>query len=371
MKVFHVISGGDDGGAKIHLINLCMGSQGVFDNVVGCINEGPLYDMAKENGIETRIFKQKSRFDMRIAKEIAEFVKNNDIDIINFHGANANLVYLFLRKQVSIPCVTTLHSDYRYDFINNKVKYMIFTPINAYSLRRFKNYLCVSSRIKKLIDQKGFKGSKFIVNNGVDINFKIVENRDEIRKRYNISYNDFVYIMVARFHPIKNHMSLIKAFSKLREQNDNVKLMLVGNGENMGEIKEEVCKLGLKDSVIFAGRQEKPMDFINASDVNILTSFNETFPLVILEGGLVNKMAICTDVGDIKDIINDTTGYLIDAYCVEDIYEKMLEAYELREDIQAKGEKLGNIVKGKYSLRDFSMKYFNSYNEILKGGRDG
>lgn len=371
MKVLHIISGGDSGGAKTHLFNLCSGSSPDFNNIIGCINEGALYRAAKIRGLDTVLFNQRFRADLGILKDINGFIRNNDIDIVNFHGARANFLYAFLKSSMSVPGVTTVHSDYRYDFQNNRLKYLIFTPLNALSLKYFDSFICVSRRIGHLLDEKGYKGPKYVVNNGIDPNITVKTGRQEIRKMYGIPEDAFVYTMVARLHPVKNHMGFVDAARMIIDEHKDVMLLIVGSGDMDHSIRQRVRELNIDDHVIFAGHQDRPVDYINAGDVNMLTSFNETFPLVILEGALVGKAAICSDVGDIRDILDDESGFIVDPHSEYDIYDKMKMAYENREMLNSMGQKLYSTVIEGYTLNKFREKYHHAYEKILSGEKNG
>lgn len=371
MRVLHIISGSDNGGAKNHLLSLCSGSDSLFESVIGCINKGVLYEQASSMGFSVKLFEQSSRLDLGIIKDITSFARNNKIDIINFHGAKPNFLYIFLRHKVSIPCVTTIHSDYRYDFINNKLKYVLFTPLNILALKTFNNFICVSGKVKKLLEEKKFSGRKYVVANGIDGTLKIKETRTDIRNKYGIPHNAFVYTMVARLHPIKNHKNLILAAGKLLDEYKDIRLFLIGDGGYEKRLKAIVKKLKIDNGVIFAGYQKNPLDFINAGDINVLTSFNETFPIVILEGALDKKTAICSDVGDIKDILSSENGFLINPKSPDDIYENMKQAYIKRDELGRMGEKLYKIVTLNYTIDKFHRRYFESYEEILAGDNNG
>lgn len=307
---------------------------------------------------------------MGVAEDIREFVTNNNVDIINCHGAKPNFIYIFLKKKIHIPGVTTMHSDYRYDFINNKVKYILFTPLNSIAIRYFDNYICVSERIKNLLEYKKLDGPKYVVHNGIDTNIRIFKSRKEIRERYNIGNDTFLYTMVARMHPIKNHAGALRALARLKEEFKDVGLMMVGDGEYEDSVRHMAMDLGLNDYVCFAGYQDKPIDYINAGDINILTSFNETFPIVILEGAMVKKAAICSDVGDVGNIITGDTGFLVDPNSVDDIYSKMRDAYMRKAELSDMGYNIYHKVTENYSVDKFCRKYYDAYKSIL-GGKNG
>ncbi|KPU46382.1 putative teichuronic acid biosynthesis glycosyltransferase TuaC [Oxobacter pfennigii] len=371
IRILHIISGNDGGGAKTHLLNLCLNSGSLFNNIIGCINEGVLYHEALEKGIETVLFHQKSRFDLSISKNIKNYILKNKIDIVNFHGANPNFIYVFLKADIKTPCVTTIHSDYRYDFINNKLKYLLFTPLNSYAIKSFKSHICVSEKIKELLEKKGMESKKYVVNNGINSDVQIIESPDEIRKNYKIKMDSFVYTMVARMHPIKNHINLIKAFEKLSEELKDVYLLLVGDGEMKSTLKSTAAALGLDGKVIFTGRKENAIDYINAGDINILTSFNETFSLVVLEGAIVNKAVICSDVGDIKKLVNKENGFIVNPNDIDDIYEKMKLGFMNKENLPSMGKKLHDAVIENYSMDKFCQRYFDSYKSIIEGETNG
>ncbi len=362
IKVLQIISGNDNGGGGKHVLNLCFYSKDKFETVIGCIGKGELYDKAKSMGIKAILIESLRN------NEICKYIKDNNIDIVNFHGAKAFFMYYLMKKKLIKTCIATVHSDYRYDFLNNKLKYIFFTPLSKMGLKSFPYYVCVSNYIRNLLENNDFIGDKTVVNNGIDMKHtKVLHNRDEVRRKYNIHSEDFVYVMVARMHPIKNHLSCIEAFNKLQKTYENVKLLLVGDGELECNLKNKCSELMLNGKVIFAGFQSNVVDLINASDISILTSFNEggSPPIVILESGAVKKPFICSNVGDVRECINDETGFLVNPKSIEDIYLKMKEAYDNKLMLSYKGENLYKLVEEEYSINKFCNQYYEFYKVIL------
>ncbi len=58
--------------------------------------------------------------------ELVNFINHNSINIVNFHGAKPFLMHLILKRKLKVPTVAVVHSDFRYDFLNNKLKYYYF-----------------------------------------------------------------------------------------------------------------------------------------------------------------------------------------------------------------------------------------------------
>lgn len=333
---------------------------------IACIGTGDLYNKSKKIGIPTVSFSLKEM----LMGNLKDYIEKNNVDIINFHGPKANFIYMLIKGSIDRPVTTTIHSDYRYDFLNNKIKKYFYTPLNVIALKRFYNYICASNYLKNLLEEKNFKGNKYIVSNGFHFKEHIVNiSRDKIRKEYGLSDNDYVYIMVGRMHPIKNHLGLINCFYKLQKEFSNIKLMLLGDGELENSLKDKVCDLKIKDKVIFTGFKNNPIDYINACDISILTSFNEggAPPLVVLESALVKKAIICSNVGDMPFIINSNNGFLINPNSQEDIYDKMKKAYLNKDKLKDIGENLYKDVLDRFSIEKFWQNYYIAYSNILSG----
>jgi glycosyltransferase involved in cell wall biosynthesis len=360
MRVLHIITGNDDGGGARHLINLCLNSKDVLECTIACIGAGALYDRAGEKGIKRMLLSPKSF----IGNEAAEFINEKNFDIVNFHGAKAFFLGRFLLRKLKMPCVATVHSNYRQDFLNSRIKHLLFTPLSVRGLKSFTYHICVSNYIRNLLEMDGIGGMKFVIPNGIDLDeCKTEINALSIRRSLGIAEDDFVFIMVARFHPVKNHSTLVRAFSRLKAEFENVRLLLVGEGEGRTEVEAMAG-----EGVIFAGFKENVLDYINASDLTVLTSLSEggAPPLVVLESAAASKTVIASSVGDMPHIINGGNGFLVDPHSEEDIYFKLREAYMHPDVIAVMGENLNRFVREKFSMESFCSGYHDAYRTIIE-----
>lgn len=229
-------------------------------------------------------------------------------------------------------------------------------------LKTFNYYICVSNYIKDLLNSEGILGKKYVVFNGMDLCEKPLKSKEDIRASLGIPMDAFVYIMISRLHPVKNHIRLINAFNKLHNEHKDTRLILVGEGP-----MEEELKALAGDGVIFTGFKKEVLDYINASDISVLSSLSEggAPPLVILESAVVKKSAIVSRVCDLPNIINDKNGFLFDPNSEEDIYLKLKEGYN-KENLIELGEALHNDVIDNFSMEKFCTRYFSSYKSIIE-----
>ena len=119
LKVLHLISGGDTGGAKTHISALLKGLNRMIDASIICFIEDTFYEDLHKAGVPIKVFKQKSRSDLSVIKRLVDEIEREDYDIIHCHGARANFIALFIKRRIKKPFVTTIHSDYKLDFKDN------------------------------------------------------------------------------------------------------------------------------------------------------------------------------------------------------------------------------------------------------------
>jgi glycosyltransferase involved in cell wall biosynthesis len=350
----HIISGNDNGGGGTHVLNICNKCNKNFDNIIGCVGKGPLYSKVTAMDITFKLFSEKLN-----NIELVNFIDENSINIVSFHGAKPFLMHLFLKNKLPVPTVAVVHSDFRYDFLNNKLKYYLFTPLSIKGLKGFKNYICVSNNLKNLLEEKRFIGTKAVVNNGIDMKkIHVMTSAMDMRNNLKLSKNDFIYVMVARLHPIKNHKQLIIAFSKLALKFQDLKLLIIGDGELRPQLEKLIEDLKLENKVTLVGNVTNPIDYINCSNVSVLVSLSEggAPPLAVLESGAVKTPIIYTMVGDLEYILDEHSGYKVVAQDNENIQSAMEKAYLDKNNL--KGENLYNIVIKQFTIEKFWKSYY-------------
>lgn len=134
-------------------------------------------------------------------------------------------------------------------------------------------------------------------------------------------------ISIGRLEKEKDFISLIEMFHKLCEKNDKLKLKIIGDGKQRRELEGLVNKLKLQTKVIFTGKLEQQQvenELLN-SDIFVLTSFCESFSLVLIEAMAIGLPCISfdIDVGPKILINNEKNGYLIKNRNIDDMADKI------------------------------------------------
>ena len=370
MKVLHLISGGDTGGAKTHIISLIKELDKLIDAKVICFIEDTFYYDALKAGINIEVFEQKKRWDMSVINRLKNEIDREGYDIIHCHGARANFIGVFLKRKAKKPILTTIHSDYKLDFKDNFYKRIVYTAINSLALKKFDYYIAISDTFKEMLINRGFNGNKiFVVYNGIDLDGEMnYVTRKEFLSRYNISEEDKIIVgIIARLDLVKDHETFIKAAKIVIEQREDVLFLIAGTGNEEKRLKSLVEEMGLENQIFFLGFVKDQYSFFNAIDINVLTSVSESFPYVILEGARLKKTIISTEVGGINQLIkNGHNGWLINVGDREALANKIVFFAENRDKIDEMGENLFKTVEKNFSSRKMAENHVKIYKEILE-----
>jgi L-malate glycosyltransferase len=361
MKVLHLISGGETGGSKNHLLSL-LSHLKKEEILLGVFQEGQLSEEARQLGIPLVVFGQSSRYDFSIIGKIKMTMRQEGIDMVHTHGPRANLYAYIMRQTTKFKWVTTIHSDPQQDFIKGGVKGKVFTAINMRVIKKIDHFFAVSERFKQMIVGFGIDANKITtIYNGIEFDISLEAKLSP--QDLGLSDDDFVIIMVARLHPIKGHTVVFDAIKDL-----NVKLLLIGDGPIRKELEEEVAAKGLQDKVHFLGFQKDVHSYLSLSDVKLLASYSESFPLVILEAARAHIPVISTDVGGVKDLISDPSlGWIVpikDVPSMTDVIEQaMLQKAEGQ--LSKIGKNLYTKASANYSVDQLSEKTKQTYNKLM------
>lgn len=374
MKVLHLISGGDTGGAKAHIIYLIKALDRIIEPKVVCFMDGDFYENTKAAGIDIEVYGQKNRFDLSVVKSLVSLIKDKNYDILHCHGARANFIGMFLKKKINIPMLTTVHSDYKLDFKDNFYKNLVFTPLNTIALKGFGHYIVFSDEFKETLVKRGFKDELiYTAYNGIDFDEDIkFDSKEEFLKPYNIDFKDKVIVgILARLDQVKDHATFIRAANLVLKENKDIIFLIAGDGFEEKKLKDMVEDFKIGDNVYFLDYVEDPDSFFNAIDINILTSLSEGFPYVLLEGARMKKMIISTKVGGLENLIVDGhNGYLIDVGDEFALREKLNLLIHNKDKIKELGDNLYSDLKARFSSDSMAERHVEIYREIIERGEN-
>ena len=312
MKVIHLISGGDTGGAKTHVHSLLQNLSRGMDITLVCFRGGPFAREAAELGIETRVC---SGGFFSALREVRRMIAEEGFELVHTHGSRANLAGAILRSTCGRPVVSTIHSDYRLDYMGRPLAAATYGVLNVLALRRIKYHVGVSDAMRDLLISRRFpRETTFAIYNGLDFS-REPKRHDRAafcaRVGANVAPGDIVVGAAARLDPVKDLATLVRGFAAAREGHPELKLIIAGEGPERPALEALAEELGVRGAVTLAGWLDDMEEFYSALDINTLSSLSETFPYALTEGAAYRLPTVASAVGGIPRLIEDgKTGFL-------------------------------------------------------------
>ena len=370
MKVIHLISGGDSGGAKTHVLSLLQNLNKTITAQLVCFRDGPFAEEARAMGIPTMICGGNNIPHLR--RELAAYIQQGGYQLIHCHGSRANMIGALLRGPTGLPVVSTVHSDYKLDYMGRPFARLTFGAINAWALRHLDYRIGVSDAMVDLLIDRGFPPDRFYaIYNGID--FTPAPSQGD-RLAYlrglgaDVEENSVVVGIAARLNPVKDMSTLIRGFAEGHKSCPRLRLVIAGDGEERQKLEDLAKELGVEKEVTFAGWISGGMDrFYSALDVNALTSLSETFPYALTEGARFHLATVATAVGGIPYLIDqDVNGYLFtpgDWQTLGRYLAALGNGDALRREM---GEKLYEKASAKFSIQSTVDTQLHIYEEIIR-----
>ncbi len=325
MRILHLIGGGDVGGEDARNIACLPVKVDYCEVKLVSFREGPFAEDCRAAGIDTIVDEP---FDRRGVPEALKVVDEFRPDVLHCHGARANMMGVLVKRKRRIPTVTTIHSDYRLDYMGNLRKHLTFGMINRFCLRRMDYYTCVADRTARMMIARGFSPSRvFPIYNGIDfVKREKSIDRAAYLARFGAAYcGDVLCGIAARLTAVKDLPTLIKACALAVSRGAPLKLVIAGDGEDRASLEALARELGVADRVIFAGWITDIHEFFRAMDINVLCSLSETFPYVVLEGIDEGCATVTSDVGGMPELIDSgVNGYIFAPRDVETLSGQLL-----------------------------------------------
>ena len=317
MKVLHLISGGDTGGALTHVHLLLKYLNQNMEAELVCFMEGPFSRGAAALGIPVTVLPKNP---LSVLPRLRRMVREGGYDLIHCHGSRGNLMGTLLKPFAAVPVITTIHSDPRIDYLGRPAARMTYGVLNAIALRQMDHYVCISDAMRETFIRRGFPAHRIsTIYNGVE--FPAPPTPPEFdRLAYLRAFgldcgaDSIVVGIAARFHPVKDLPTLLRGFALAHRAHPELRLLIAGDGPGREELEALSRELGLGSAVCFAGWIDDMTAFYKAIHINVLTSLSETFPYALTEGAREQLPTVASRVGGVpKLIVHGESGLLFEA----------------------------------------------------------
>jgi len=204
----------------------------------------------------------------------------------------------------------------------------------------------------------------------IDKNSEINKKVKEIKNKYKIKDDEFIIGSVGRVATEKSLDILIQNVRKLVDANNKIKLMIVGDGPELQNLKQLVKKLKLEKNVILTGKVDYSLVPSYFNTCNIIASFStsETQGLTIIEGLAASKPTLCINDESFRAMIeNSYNGYLFDS---DEEFRELV--FKLMSDKELYKEMANNAKNStyKFSKEVFGADILKVYHKAIKARKN-
>lgn len=363
MNILFVITKSELGGAQTHVDQL---SRYLKQNGhvvhVAAFPGGWLHSQAEQAGIPFHpISTLSNSFNplrgAAAARDILGLARKICPDIIHCHSSAAGL-WTRLAVRNAIPTLFTAHG---WGFTPGTPRLRRIALLVAEKLvSRFTAlFICVSEYDKHLATKYGIAPPRkiAIIHNGIEAQ----EHAD--RKS---SPGPIKAVFVGRLADPKDPELLVRALSELPEQvRDAYELQIIGDGPLLAELQKLVTRHAANVRLAGALSRENVLRVLSESDIFVLTSRYEGFPISILEAMSMGLPVIASDVGGIPEAVTPACGILVGAGDKNALKNALVYFAENRDSIRQFGEVARRRAENEFSIDSMCEKTVSIYRRIL------
>lgn len=318
MKIVEIIPQLSSGGAERLVVDLC--------NELSVNNDVTLivyYDLSKYgfyiNELSARVkllsLSKKEGFSLSLFYRLRQEIKRINPDVVHLHTRAINYAFPLALSNTKIDFYMTIHSAAEKEtggFLGKLIRKICFktnavTPvaISAESLNSFKDFY-------------GFSAPLIFNGRNIDEDYYASKKVEEECNAYKKTPSTRLLVSVARFTSVKRQDMLARVIVSLEAQGYDLCLLLIGRHLEQ-DVLDRVVVLGC-DNIRILGEKDNPLDYLKLADAFCLCSSYEGMPISLIEAMGVGTIPVCTPVGGIVDVINESNGFLSDDISEEAYY---------------------------------------------------
>lgn len=378
MKVLQIISDLRKGGAEritIDIVNEMQKGKDIKVKIIILQNNNSYQKDSKNLDIEYC----RANISLSISKKaiikidnLIKIINNFKPDIIHTHLFAAEI----LSKTYSLNDIA--YFSHFHDNMKQLKNFTVKTLFNKelftnyyekrYLLKQYnkvnQNFICISqdtfNYAKETLPQK-FHKNIFLLPNA--INFK----KFEYTTSREINKNCINLVTVGSLQPKKNQIFLVDIVKMLKDKGYNVKLDILGDGQEKQNIQNKITELNLEQEITLCGNVDNVEDYLKQADIYVHPAYYEPFGLVLLEAMASGLPVVCLDAKGNRDIIeNGKNGFILENHQDKELFaSKIIELIENKE----KYSQMSNYAcqfAAKYDIKEYVDKLLELYKNAIK-----
>ncbi|MGB2364027.1 MAG: N-acetyl-alpha-D-glucosaminyl L-malate synthase BshA [Flavobacteriales bacterium] len=265
-------------------------------------------------------------YELLLSSKLVDVAINQKLDILHVHYAIPHASAAFSAQQIlktrniDLPFITTLHGT----DITLLGKDKSFQPVIEFAINQSDAVTAVSESLKEDTYQFfDIKKDIEVIPNFIDPSLYRFAEDIELRAQF-AEKDEVIITHISNFRKVKRVDDVIRIFEGVQQQL-SAKLLMVGDGPELHQVKNLARVLGISDKVFFLGKSKRIEQITSISDVFLLPSETESFGLVALEAMASGVAVVSSNVGGLPEVNKDgVTGFLNEVGDIEGMITSVL-----------------------------------------------
>lgn len=357
-KILYVITKANWGGAQRYVYDLATSlAQDGNEVAVAYGTPGKLAERLLETGIRTLQVPGMGRdidagSDLRAYRELKQIFEDEQPDVVHLNSSKAGLVGVLAARAARVPRIIFTAHGWAFNEKRPWWQKFILGLVYGFIIYASTRTICVSHAVAR--DMWWLPGAWWkcvVIHNGSDM--VTLKERAEARASLAPHAAEARVIgMLAELHPTKRIEDAIEAIALLLPSYPDLRLVVLGEGEERAALEFLIRERGLTGHVILTGFVADGPSYLSAFDMFVLCSRTEALGYAILEAGNANLPVVATHVGGIPEIITDgETGLLVPALKPAQLAEAIKSLLEDPAYAKQLGDALNERVRTEFSKK--------------------
>jgi glycosyltransferase involved in cell wall biosynthesis len=252
----------------------------------------------------------------RALAQLVRTLAEERIDLIHAHLFDPGLLSALLARYRRLPLVITRHHSDAVYRVKGRWRRAAYSHLEGFMNRSASRVIAPSQMVRSiLVEREGVPPDRVDLVPYPQDPARFADLGDLERLRSELGTRPGkTLVCVSRLHPEKGHAVLLAAFRRLLAFEPEARLLLVGSGPELDVLQGLVARLDLQGRVSFLGWREDALSIVAAADVLVHASFHEALPSAVIEGLVLERPVVATDVSGVRDLIGqDEHGRLVPA----------------------------------------------------------
>lgn len=299
-----------------------------FTPIIVLPKKGPLVDELKKNNIKVIItpvlnihkkmfnFKELFLFPIHLIKSIFKLnkeLKEVKIDIVQSNTVVVTLGFIYAKLK------GVKHFWHIHEVLESpKIAVTVFSWL-VHVFSDFTIFNSIATKESFCEKQPSIRQKSIVIYNGLERKEEIISHleKEKLKKMFLFDSNDVILGLVGRINENKGHAIVLESLKKIKNSETNIKLLFIGSTVNgkeyvLKEVENQIKELNLEQKVTIIPFQKDIWKYWDIIDIALVPStIPESFGLVALEAMLSKKPVIATNLGALKEVVEENkTGIL-------------------------------------------------------------